>query len=109
MSAEYPTQAELESTAAKMNELASQLGLTEDERSLILIRVSLELHGEGTSNKLEMLRGLVGPHASEIVEGLIKDVDYWLSRGTNDFDLRMKIEQLVDSRRDDTDLREFPL
>ncbi|OGM03110.1 hypothetical protein A2115_03405 [Candidatus Woesebacteria bacterium GWA1_41_8] len=68
MSAEYPTEGQLEYASGQANELANRLLLTEDERSLILKKVGLILHGETESKELEELIHLAGLNTSGLLE-----------------------------------------
>ena len=109
MSPEYPTNAELERITGQMNELANQLLLREDERSLILKKVGLILHGEGESRELERLQELAGHNTSGLLEGWIElHWRIYLSGGLDDIELQKLREEIRDSRSEDDTLRELP-
>lgn len=72
MSSEYPTTSDLERIAGQINEMASDLALTEDERSYLLKKAGLKAHGEESSKELDRLAENVGPCTQMMLDEVIE-------------------------------------
>ncbi len=110
MSQEYPSQGLLKRITGKLNDVASRVGLLEDERSFLLKCAGMKLHGDKQSQGLETLRDLVGPFTAELLEAWVGNHLESLRSDLIEEKVIIQLEEDLRATRKDEDwLRELPL